>query len=531
MKNLTEPGVHIGKKKELWKVTDKKPENTKDLIQGRILARNTILNLIGYGTPLLVALIAIPILIKGLGAERFGVLTLVWVLISYIGLFDLGLGRALIKLVAENLGAGLENEIPPLIWTGLSIMCFIGLVVGGLTAVLLPWLVKGLLNIPLDLQKETLDAFYLIAVFVPIIVLSIALRGILDAHQRFDLTNTVRIPLGIFTFLAPVLVLPFTISLFHIVALILFGRMLACIVQAVFCFHIVPSLGKKIAFENKMAGVLVKFGGWMTITNIISPVMIYIDRFFISGIISVAAVAYYATPSEVVTKLTLVSGAMMAVFFPAFSLVYGQDKNSAARLFAKGVKYVFIIIFPLSLLIVILSYEGLNIWLGPEFAEKSFVIMQVLSLGVLFLCLGQVPYALIQGAGRPDITAKIHLIEIPFYIGVLFLLTNEYGIKGASIAWTGRLAVDSAIMFYIAMKMLGKKNEQSIRIFIVIGLTSAAYILALIMSGLFQKSFFICLFLPLYLSSVWFYIINSGEKEIIKAKVLKIWKSKIKIIF
>ena len=505
-------------------MADKKTENTKNPIQGRIIARNTILNLFGYGTPLLVALVKIPILIKGLEAERFGVLTLVWVLISYIGLFDLGLGRALIKLIAEKLGANKKDEIPTLIWTGLSIMFCTGVIVGGVTAVFLPWFVKVLLNIPLDLQKETLKAFYLIAGFVPIIVLSIALRGILEAHQRFDLTNIVRIPLGIFTFLAPVLVLPFSTSLFHIVALILTGRMLACIVQAGFCFRIVPSLGNKIAFESKMAGVLVRFGGWMTITNIISPIMIYLDRFFISGIISVSAVAYYATPSEVVTKLTLIAGAMMAVFFPTFSSVFMQDKNYAARLFAKGVKYVFMIIFPLSLFIVVLSYEGLSIWLGSEFAEKSTMVMQVLSLGVLFLCLGQVPYALIQGAGRPDITAKLHLIEIPFYIVVLFIMINWYGIKGASIAWTARLAVDSAIMFYIAFKMLEKKNGQIIRVFVVIILTSAAYILALIISGIFQKSLFICLFLPLYLSFVWFYILNFREKEIVHEKIIKICK-------
>ncbi|WP_457553862.1 flippase [Desulfobacula sp.] len=502
-------------------MADEKSKKNNNLIQGRILARNTILNLIGYGTPLLVALIAIPILVKGLGTERFGVLTLVWILISYIGLFDLGLSRALIKLVAEKLGAGLDNEIPPLIWTGLSIMFFVGIAVGGFVIVLMPWLVKGLLNIPLTLQKETLNAFYLIAVFVPIIVLSISLRGILDAHQRFDLTNIVRIPLGIFTFLAPVLVLPFTNSLFYIVAVILFGRMLACISQAVFCFHIVPALCKRIVFNSKMAVALVKFGGWMTITNIISPIMIYIDRFFISGIISVTAVAYYATPSEVVTKLTLVSSAMMAVFFPAFSSAYMQDKNNAAGLFASGVKYVFIIIFPISLFIIIFSYEGLNLWLGPEFAQKSAVVMQILSLGVFFLCLGQVPYALIQGAGRPDITAKIHLIEMPVYLIALFLTTNEYGIKGASIAWTARLAVDSAILFYTAAKMLGRKKRYGIRLPVDIMLTTALFILAPLTSGWFQKSLFICLFLPLYLSFVWFYIMSSKEKKVIKEKLLK----------
>jgi len=502
----------------------KNTENTKKLIGGGSLARNTILNLIGYGTPLLVAFVTIPILIQGLGTQRFGVLTLIWVLISYIGLFDLGLNRALIKLISEKLGLGKDDEIQPLIWTGLVVMSFIGIVIGIVSAILLPWLVKEFLNVPLDLYEETLYAFYLISGFTPIIIISVAFRGILDAHQRFDLTNIVRIPLGIFTFLGPVLVLPFSISLFHVVALILAGRLIGCVIQAIFCFRIVPSLGKKIVIQRKMAGNLLSFGGWMTITNVINPIMIYLDRFIIGRIISVAAVAYYATPGEIVTKLSIISGAMMAVFFPAFSSIYVQDKESAAKLFINGVKYVFIIIFPLSLVIVTLSYEGLNIWLGPEFSGKSTTVMQVLSIGVLFLCLGQVPYALIQGAGKPNLTAIIQIIEIPFYLIALFFMTNKYGIFGASIAWSGRLFVDSIILFFTSMRLLEKKNKYGLGLFMIILLTFLAYLIAFLMSGWFQKSLFLCFFLPLYLVSVWFYILRSWEREIVKAKIFKLFK-------
>jgi len=66
---------------------------------------------------MIVAVFCIPILIRGLGKERFGLLTLAWVLIGYAGLFDLGLGRALTQLVAQKLGAGEEREIPSLVWT------------------------------------------------------------------------------------------------------------------------------------------------------------------------------------------------------------------------------------------------------------------------------------------------------------------------------------------------------------------------------------------------------------------------------
>ena len=76
------------------------------LTAGKRLVRNTFWNLLGEGAPLLVALVAIPRLVHAMGMQRFGILTLVWMLIGYLSLFDLGLGRALTNLVAQKLGAG-----------------------------------------------------------------------------------------------------------------------------------------------------------------------------------------------------------------------------------------------------------------------------------------------------------------------------------------------------------------------------------------------------------------------------------------
>ena len=73
-----------------------------NLIGGRRLVRNVFWNLLGTGAPLLVAIVAIPMLIEGMGTARFGVLTLAWMVVGYFSLFDLGLGRALTKLVAER---------------------------------------------------------------------------------------------------------------------------------------------------------------------------------------------------------------------------------------------------------------------------------------------------------------------------------------------------------------------------------------------------------------------------------------------
>src|SRR4029077_5554097 len=162
------------------------------LTSGRLLARNTLWNLLGNGAPMLVAVFCIPILIRGLGKERFGVLTLAWTLIGYASLFDFGLGRALTQLVAKKLGAGEEREIPTLAWTSRLLMLLLGFAGTACILLISPWLTGRGLSIPEALQEETLRAFRLLAVSLPFVITTAGLRGLLEAHQRFGLINALR---------------------------------------------------------------------------------------------------------------------------------------------------------------------------------------------------------------------------------------------------------------------------------------------------------------------------------------------------
>ena len=169
--------------------------NSQKLTSGKLLVRNTIYSLIGQGAPLLVAVFAIPALIKGLGTDRFGILTLAWMVISYFSLFDLGLGRALTQLVAQKLGEGSDEEsISALIWTASVLMLGLGVVGTVVLGLLSPWLVYDVLKIPQELQSETLHTFYLLSASVPIVTTSAGFVGVLSALQRFDLINATRIP-------------------------------------------------------------------------------------------------------------------------------------------------------------------------------------------------------------------------------------------------------------------------------------------------------------------------------------------------
>src|SRR5260370_39194151 len=208
-------------------MTETAKNHNGHLTSGRLLARNTIWNLVGSGAPMLVAVFCIPILIRGLGTDRFGVLTLAWALIGYASLFDLGLGRALTQLVAKKLGAGEEREIRSLAWTSLLLMLLLGFVGAAAVFLISPWLAGRGLNVPAALQGETLQAFRLLGLSLPFVVTTAGLRGLLEAHQRFGLINALRIPMGVFTFAGPLLALPFSQSLVPVVATLVAGRSVA----------------------------------------------------------------------------------------------------------------------------------------------------------------------------------------------------------------------------------------------------------------------------------------------------------------
>jgi len=420
----------------------------------RSLKKNAVANLAGQALPLLVALFALPALTRGLGPDRFGVLTLAWSVLGYFSLFDLGLGRAVTKLVAEKIGLREEEKIPTLAWTSLILMSGVGLLGTGLGLALSPWLVHDVLNIPGSLRAESLDSFYLLAVAIPVVTGTAGLRGILEAAQRFDLINLVRIPLGALTFLGPLLVLPFSRSLVPLVAVLLLTRAFAWITHLLLCFRVVPRMRSWPILDLAAVPPLLRFGSWISVSNIVGPLMVTLDRFVIGAMISVTAVAYYTAPYEVITKLWIIPAALTGVLFPAFAAAWVQNQARAARLFNEGIRYTFLLLFPLTVVILAFGHQGLALWLGQDYAENSTPVLQWLAIGVFFNCLAQIPFALIQAAGRPDLTAKLHMLELPLYLLALWALIRVLGIQGAAIAWSARCVVDTAVLFVFSRNLL-----------------------------------------------------------------------------
>jgi O-antigen/teichoic acid export membrane protein len=490
------------------------PSHAAHLISGHLLARNTLWNLVGNGGPMVVAVFSIPILIRGLGKDRFGVLTLAWALIGYAGLFDLGLGRALTQLVAKKLGAGQEREVPVLVWTSLLLMVLLGLLGAAVIFLASPLLVHRLLNIPIALQGETLQSFYLLGLSIPVVINTAGLRGVLEAYQRFGWISALRIPMGIFSFAGPLLALPFSKSLVPVVMLLVGGRLVGWVAHLLLCLRLVPELRHRIAWDTAVIAPLLRFGGWMTVSNIVGPLMVTLDRFLVGAWISVTAVAYYATPYELVTRFWLIPSALVGVMFPAFSTGFVGDRHRTARLYGRSVKYLLLVSFPIILFIVVFAQDGLKLWLGAEFASNSFRVLQWLAAGVFINSLAQVPFAFLQGAGRPDLTAKLHLAEIPGYLLLLWWLISLRGIEGAAIAWTVRLTADTLILFAMARRFLPGNGRLKLRAAVLPVGALLFLIVAALLQGLFVKGLFLFGSILSFAAIAWFLILTPEERTL-----------------
>ncbi len=459
---------------------------------GRFLTGNVIYNLVGQLLPMVAALAAIPFIISHLGTERFGVLTIIWMVVGYFSLFDMGIGRATTKFTAEYISSGRLMELPSLIWNSLYMLIGLGILGGLILALLTPLLIYHVLKIPPNLQMETLKVFYAMAVSIPFVLGTSGARGVLEAQQRFLLVNAIKLPASLINFLAPIFVLIFANNLYYISVVLVAGRIIFFILYLIFCLNSVPNMFKLQRMDLSQVKILLGFGGWLTVSNIIGPLMTYMDRFVIGALISLSAVTYYATPYDVVTRLWVFSGSLLGVLFPVFSAYsIGDNQRNLEKLYKRSLYCLLVILLPIIVIICVMAEPLLTMWLGAEFARHSTIVTQILSVGVLICALSQVPFSVTQAMGRPDVTAKLHLIELPLYLGVMWLAIPKLGIVGAAVAWLLRILVDAFFLFWFSFRMkwvsIWPDNHQTKLILINALLIVSAFVITSFMDSIIPK--------------------------------------------
>lgn len=462
------------------------------LLRHDALSRNTLWNIVSQIVPSIVALVAIPLLLKGLGQERFGLLTICWMITGYFSLLDFGVGRALTQLIASRVQTSDEQSISKIIQSSLLVTLVISIILTLILLLVKDYLIFSVLNVPKELHRETHLAVILLTLSIPLMILSSSLKGVLESIQRFDLVNIVRAPATALSFVLPVITLSFSNELHWSLASLLFFRVLTVVFYWFFCVRIFPSIGRLKGLSNLMHWQTIKplihFGGWMTVSNVISPIMVQMDRVFIGNILTISAVAFYTTPYEMVSKLLILPGAVSGVLFPAFATMKStQNSQKTTELLDVGVRTITLFVMPIVFLIVLFAPEGLSLWLGPEMASHCITVTQILAFGFLFVSIAHAPFALLQAAGRPDITAKIHVFELIVYVPILILLTHKMGIEGAALAWFIRATLDFILLTILSKKMMNTSIQYLFKELALLLATSTALYLSVPFLSLITK--------------------------------------------
>ena len=421
---------------------------------------NIAWNLAGLVIPLLFAAVAIPLLIHTIGLERFGLLSLAWALTGYAGVFDLGVGRATTQFLGELRGQNAYSLFPEVAKTAVTLTATTGAVGFLILAGAAFFGAQGLIKHSQSLNNEITYALYLLALDIPIQAVSSTYRGISEAFERFRAISIVRMFVGSINFAVPLLVSYFTISLPWLICSLVVSRVISLFSYRTVAMRAIKA-HSETGVENKYLHLfdrsciqkrLFGFGGWFTVSGIVSPLLVQSDRFVIGALISASAVAVYAIPYEVVVRSLVIVGAITSVAFPSMAKLLHQDRDGANSLFSRWNRYVIGLMFIVSAALALLLPVILPLWIGKGLPAQSVQIGQILCAGVFANSVGSMYFMLAQAHGRADYTAILHLIELPIYLALLWILlvVLGFGLTGVAWAWTARMAFDAACLILIA---------------------------------------------------------------------------------
>lgn len=422
------------------------------------IRQNTLYNLIGAIIPLAVSLITIPVYIGLIGEERFGVLAIVWLLVGYFGLFDLGLGRATAQRIAA-LRDATAQERAEVFWTALAMNTGLAIVGGLLIWPVAVYFFENIFTVEEALRAEILRAIPWLVLAVPIAIVSGVFSGALQGRDRFLELNVISVLGTVLIQVMPLIVAQFmSTDLTFLLATVLFSRLLTIFALFERCKrHVICSY--KPSYKSALAKKLLHFGGWVTVSSFVGPLMVILDRLIIGSVLGAKAVAYYTVPFTLAERTTIIPVALTTALFPRFSAASSREEKLLA---SNALEVLAVIMTPIVVTIIIFLGPFLAWWVGVDFAEQSTLVGQVLLLGFWVNGFARVALAQLYARGKPDLVAKCHLLEVLPYFVLLYLGMHYLGLVGAAIAFSSRVFFD-----FVLLSALAGGLWQALRLFFV----------------------------------------------------------------
>jgi O-antigen/teichoic acid export membrane protein len=429
---------------------------------GRLtFSQNSLMNLVTQVAISGLAVIALPAIVHGLGDERFGLLSVCWLMLGYVGFLDLGIGQATVNLLAGKVSEGKMDEASRILRTSFYLGIALSIAFIFLFEALQELGLASFLNLSPAVMAEGKISLQLFALGIPPVLMMGVLRSVPFSMNRFDLVNALQTLGAILQWLGSIAVLYLGGGLVEVIALFVATRYLIALllyfyVRRVFPQH--PAHPAKIG-ESHLRSLLA-FGGWVSVAQLIGPLLLVLERVIISRTSSPEWITYFAVPQDTLLKLVIIPMSLASTLFPVVSARWGMPDGAAfsRRIYHDSVRYTYYVLLPAAFLGVVFGADILRLWLGDTFAARSGDVFAMIAFGVLFHALAQLPNTLILGSGKPRITATLLLVELIPYLALCYWFTSMWGVKGTALAWLMRVVLETTYLF-IRVRSLWKGSE------------------------------------------------------------------------
>lgn len=392
----------------------------------------------GNATPAIFALLCIPGLLLNLGNELYGYLVLLWAIAGYLGFLDLGIGKS----ATYKISSDIDNR-QTFFGAAMSLSAMVSLILMGVV------LLSAYLIAYFGFSNENISGllFGVVLIITPTVFTSV-IRGSLEGINEFTHSSVNKSIVGSLFFLIPWVVSRYDEpSIENLVAALILARVVGL---GHICFYARKSFGFKFVADRAIFLQFFNYGSWVSVSNIVGPLMVYGDRFLISLIIGIEKLPIYSIPQEVLQRILIVSGSYANALLPKITVL---EKKSLLAMYNKTVFYFVLISAPIFCGIYIVLPYFFSTWISESFSIEASGIASVILLGVFLNSIAQITLTFNYACGLTKSVAVLHLVELLFYFIVLYFLLIEFSILGAAMAWTLRVLADLIFMNLILFKV------------------------------------------------------------------------------
>lgn len=494
---------------------------------------NISANFIGRLWVAIVGLVAIPIMVKGLGNELFGMYSLINILFVYLTLFDLGISKGIIKFISESISHRQDVEQRKIFYTVSVTYILLGLIVIVLIYFLTDIIIEKFLTSN-SLETEIIrNCISLMSVSVYFLIIRSAFSGILVAHHKFVLLNFINSFFETFKWLSIIVFILLKYSILAVFVIQLIVTISQTLLLAGQALRFLPKVSIKEYFDPKIATQILNYSWPVALSDLIAKFIVHVDKIIFSLYYPVASLTYYVVSFQLASKVWEIPSNILSVFFPKFTQQFAlTGKENIIKRYSQLTKLITISSLPILLALAFWGKPILRLWVNDDIAHSSYIVLAIFSVGVFLGCLALPAIYLANAIGWVKIPLKVHGLMAITNLVLCLILIPKYGLPGAAWSWSLSHSLEIFLMIPWVNKKLGintlhfygtnilKPLILTISLFLIIYIISINRIF-----DFWSLIVWILIFSILYFSITYVFLFIKEERNFIKVVVGNlIWK-------